>query len=103
MASRTSASHVDGTAVELADLEGIAKDWGAVVLRGDDATARRLLEELPKADAVHVATHGFFNGPGLLQEQRQQQALLRSWEFRRGSTSLFGRGRRSPPRPGMCV
>jgi CHAT domain-containing protein len=88
---------LEGTALELVQIKRLAGDRKLVVLDGHDATARRFLQELPRAEMAHVGTHGFFNAAALLQERRRQQALLRSWEFRKdSSTPLGGLGLRSP-------
>jgi tetratricopeptide (TPR) repeat protein len=49
-----------GTAREVRRVLGLAGKRPALVRRGAEASAARLLEDLPKARWAHLATHGFF-------------------------------------------
>ncbi len=52
-----------GTQAELDAIGAISGSREVTLLTGSEATARRVLGELPKARWVHLATHGFFDDP----------------------------------------
>ena len=88
---------LEGTALEVAQLRGLVGDRQLVVLDGQGATVRRLLDELPRADLAHIGTHGFFRREKLQGEGQRHQDQLKSWEFRSGQTTpAAGLGLRSP-------
>src|SRR5262249_17653519 len=89
--------YLPDTAVELAQLKHLIGNRKLVVLEGHAATPARVREELPRADLVHLGTHGFFDAGRLLEERRRHEHILQSWNFRSGIASVpSGLGRRSP-------
>ena len=50
-------------------------------LEESNATASRVLKELPQADWAHIGTHGFFNSFGMEREDRQRKSTLENWTF----------------------
>jgi CHAT domain-containing protein len=54
-----------GTAAELEQLRRVSSHRDVVILRGNQATVQRVLNELPNSRWAHIATHGFFVDPNL--------------------------------------
>ena len=52
--------HLKGSKAELKIIESIIPNTECVVLRNEDATVARVIEELPKAKCVHLGTHGVY-------------------------------------------
>jgi CHAT domain-containing protein len=90
-----------GTLLEAQRLGELAGLREVVPLGGTAATVECLLAELPKARYAHLATHGFFDEPGLSQErqreQRHRDQLRQSYMFQEGTlTERVGVGGKWP-------
>jgi CHAT domain-containing protein/Tfp pilus assembly protein PilF len=86
-----------GTALELTSVRAVAGTRPCVPLSSAEASADRLLAELPKARFVHLATHGFFKEKEFLQEERRRERLWQEWKFQTGTiTERVGLGARNP-------
>jgi CHAT domain-containing protein len=90
-----------GSADEVKQLRLLAGGRVLTPLTGADATASRLLAELPRARYAHLATHGFFDEAGLSAENRERKKQLdklrASYEFKKGRvTGRAGLGARNP-------
>jgi tetratricopeptide (TPR) repeat protein/CHAT domain-containing protein len=85
------------TAVEVARVRTLAGRRPCVSLTGAEASAGRLLAELPRARFVHLATHGLFKERDYLDEERRQERQWRQWHFQAGAvTEPAGLGSRNP-------
>ncbi len=77
-----------GSAVEIADVAGLAGGRQATTVTREQASAERVLAELPAVQYAHFATHGFFADrelrsalqldPGLFDQKLAAQRSLRS-------------------------
>jgi CHAT domain-containing protein len=88
-----------GTELELKRVVGLAGDRALPPLTGHDATAARLLEQLPKARYAHLATHGFFDREALQAERQYQRDQIKNWKpqyLLNRWTEPVGQGGRSP-------
>jgi CHAT domain-containing protein/Tfp pilus assembly protein PilF len=66
-------------------------------LSGAEASTARLVQEMPQARVVHLATHGFFAQSAFLEEKRREAQLLKDWQFEAGrTTEAVGLGARNP-------
>jgi CHAT domain-containing protein/tetratricopeptide (TPR) repeat protein len=68
-----------GTAAELRQLQAVAGGRPVRPLSGADASAARLLAELPQARYAHLATHGFFAEAELTAEKRRAAQQVKDW------------------------
>jgi CHAT domain-containing protein/tetratricopeptide (TPR) repeat protein len=68
-----------GTAAELRQLQAVAGGRPVRPLSGADASAARLLAELPQARYAHLATHGFFAEAELTAEKRRTRQQVKDW------------------------
>jgi CHAT domain-containing protein len=86
-----------GTAVELQGVRALAGKRALPPLTGPDATAARLLDELPKARYAHLATHGFFDEQALQAEREWAREQLKQWKYSDAAVTYpVGTGGRSP-------
>jgi CHAT domain-containing protein/tetratricopeptide (TPR) repeat protein len=66
-------------------------------LRQSAATLSALKERLVRVRHVHLATHGYFDQPGLVAERRRPEEQLEQWAFRPGQTTdRVGLGAKNP-------
>jgi CHAT domain-containing protein/tetratricopeptide (TPR) repeat protein len=68
-----------GTTAELRQLQAVAGGRPVRPLSGADASAARLLAELPTARYAHLATHGFFAEAELTAEKRHAAQQVKDW------------------------
>jgi CHAT domain-containing protein len=81
-----------GTARELDRILGLAGKRLKAAHRGKEASTARLLQDLPEARWVHLATHGFFAGPSVRSALQLSQK-----DYERGRLGeRIGAGARSP-------
>jgi CHAT domain-containing protein len=68
-----------GTAAEVRQLQAVASGRPVCPLSGAEASAARLLAELPTARYAHLATHGFFAEAELTAEKRRTAQQVKDW------------------------
>jgi CHAT domain-containing protein len=65
--------------------------------RGASASTAQTLVDLPRARWAHLATHGYFDAEGLVEERRRLDQQVRLWRFDAGrATAPLGLGLRNP-------
>lgn len=70
-----------GTEAEVKAIKATAGNRPVTILTGKEATAKKLAEELPKAQIVHIATVGEFDAEGLAKEKKRAEAQLKNRQF----------------------
>jgi len=86
-----------GTATELKQVLALAGKRDKVGLSGKDASTTRVLEELGKAQYVHLATHGEFKEALLSEERKRIAEQLKDWRgHSETGTERVGLGLRNP-------
>jgi tetratricopeptide (TPR) repeat protein/CHAT domain-containing protein len=82
------------------ELERVLEAFGAgeeAGLRQRAATPGTLKERLPKARYAHLATHAYFDEPGLAAERRRAREQIEKWAYDvNQSTELVGLGAKNP-------
>jgi tetratricopeptide (TPR) repeat protein/CHAT domain-containing protein len=68
-----------GTVAELRQLQAMAGVRPVRPLSGAEASAARLLAELPQARYAHLATHGFFAAAELTAEKQRTAQQVKDW------------------------
>jgi CHAT domain-containing protein len=68
-----------GTVAELRQVQAVASGRRVLPLSGAEASAARLLAELPTARYAHLATHGFFAEAELTAEKRRAAQQVKDW------------------------
>jgi tetratricopeptide (TPR) repeat protein len=82
------------------ELERVLEAFGSgegAALRQQAATSVALKERLPKARYAHLATHAYFDEPGLAAERRRAREQLEKWAYHADQpTERVGLGAKNP-------